>query len=61
MMHLIIELRWLLAGAAGLGFLLKDRADDGGPELVAGRGHMQAVGLITGFMAKRVSKPKRKW
>ena len=35
MMHLIIEMRWLLAGAAGLG-------------------------LITGFMAKRVSKPKRK-
>jgi hypothetical protein len=35
MLHLIIELRWLLAGAAGLG-------------------------LITGFTAKRVSKPKQK-
>jgi hypothetical protein len=33
MLHLIMELRWLLAGAAGLG-------------------------LITGFVAKRVSKPK---
>lgn len=33
MLHLIIELRWLLTGAAGLG-------------------------LITGFIAKRASKPK---
>jgi len=33
MLHLIVELRWLLAGAASLG-------------------------LITGFIAKRVSKPK---
>lgn len=33
MLHLIMELRWLLAGAGG-------------------------IGLITGFVAKRVSKPK---
>lgn len=35
MLHLVMELRWLLAGAAGLG-------------------------LITGFVAKRVSKAKVK-
>lgn len=35
MLHLVMELRWLLAGAA-------------------------ALGLVTGFVAKRVSKPKLK-
>ncbi len=35
MLHLVMELRWLLAGAA-------------------------VLGLITGFVAKRVSAPKKR-